>query len=263
MCARAQGWWDGARCCCAVFVLLTCGTAAIASGACHDPEQPVPVLARSSGPAARVGDTAGPPYRLEHRFCGCTRVRPRRTRAAYARGLGGAFARVHGLHLCARRCGHRVEVSGRAAGRQSQAFERLRLTPRRRPHASTDGAWPPSAVTLLLAATETADSTASAKLLDLTDGPRAVRKLVVVVAYISTWLMLPACGKVWFFACAATMITHAPPAHRRGRVLCRSLVDRRRRRPCRSIRPPSLAASWGIWMRFRRRCLWCTSSRRW
>ena len=55
-----------------------------------------------------------------------------------------------------------------------------------------------SVVRLLLTSTETATANASDTLMDPTDGPRSVRKLVVIVAYLSTWLMLPVNGKVRF-----------------------------------------------------------------
>ena len=54
-----------------------------------------------------------------------------------------------------------------------------------------------SVVQLLLAATETLDADAFAKVADRTAGPRVVRKLVIVVAYVTTWLGLTVSGKGW------------------------------------------------------------------
>ena len=49
---------------------------------------------------------------------------------------------------------------------------------------------------LLLATTESMGLDAPAALKDLTSGPRIVRKLLIVTAYIATMLLLPVAEKV-------------------------------------------------------------------
>jgi len=60
-------------------------------------------------------------------------------------------------------------------------------------------------VDLLLATTESMDLDAPAALKDLTSGPRIVRKLLIVTAYIATLLLLPVAEKVYGCFCRCSL----------------------------------------------------------